>query len=274
MSLRTKWKPGDRFLVRHKDAGLLVVEKKAGVLTVPTRSGRGEDLMSLVERFVAGGGRRERIFPVHRLDRPVSGLLVIARRPDAQQGLIAQFATHSVERRYIAAVRGLLPDDSGTFESYMRVRDGSLRMESDPEDQGRRAVTHWRVLERFEAANATLIEVTLETGLRNQIRVHFSEAGFPLLGEKKYLELEEDDASLAQGASRIFLHAAVLGFVHPLSKQRMRFEAPLPPDLAAWKRSLEAGFTSRPKPRSRPRSRSSPRRGRPTRSRKSRAGGP
>ena len=270
MTLRSRWRPGDRFLIRHRDPALLVVEKKAGLLTVPTRADRGDDLIALLEEVVGRPSRRKVLFAVHRLDRPVSGLLVVARRADAWKGLVAQFAAHDVERRYIAAVAGVLPDEGGTFESFLRSQPGSLRMYSDPGDEGRHAVTHWHVIERYPKADATLVEVWLETGLRNQIRVHFSEAGFPLLGEQKYLDREDEDASAKQGTRRIFLHAAVLGFVHPLTGLPMRFEAPLPPDLAAWKRKLESGNQGRPSPHSpaprsgeAPRTRSAPRRTRP-----------
>jgi 23S rRNA pseudouridine1911/1915/1917 synthase len=238
MTLRTRWRPSDRFLVRHKDAAVLVVEKKAGVLSQRTESGRGEDMLTLLRAFVGGKGRSPGVLPVHRLDRNVSGLLVYARRADVQQDLIAQFAEHSVDRIYIAAVRGVLAADRGTFDTPLVTDDRSLVVYSDPERKkstARRAVTHWRVLERFTASKATLVEVRLETGLRNQIRVHFADAGHPLLGERKYRPDEEGES---QGAQRIFLHAAVLGFEHPLTHQRMRFEAPLPPELVRWKKSL------------------------------------
>ena len=259
MTLRTRWRPHDRFLVRHKDAALLVVEKKAGVLSQRTESGRGEDMLTLLRAFVGAKGRSAGVLPVHRLDRNVSGLLVYARRADVQQHLIAQFAEHSVERIYLAMVRGVLAEDRGTFDSYLVTDDRSLVVYSDPERKkptARRAVTHWRVLERFLQAKATLVEVRLETGLRNQIRVHFADAGHPLLGERKYKPEEGE----SQSAQRIFLHAAVLGFEHPLTRERMRFEAPLPADLIRWKRSLSGRAEGEPhdrgpRPRHRPRHR-------------------
>src|SRR5688572_13489949 len=102
MTLRTRWKPKDRFLVRHKDAAMLVVEKKAGVLSQRTDSGRGEDMLRLLNELLGARGRSIGVLPVHRLDRDVSGLLVYARRPDVQDELIAQFAEHTVERKYLA----------------------------------------------------------------------------------------------------------------------------------------------------------------------------
>src|SRR5688572_22164089 len=222
MTLRTRWRPSDRFLVRHKDSAIVVVEKKAGVLSQRTDSERNENMLSLLSQFL---GRGARVFPVHRLDRVVSGLLVYGRTYEDQQRLISQFASHTAERKYIAAVQGSLQEESGTFSGSLDTDEMVVRAD----EEGRPAITHWKVLERYR--KATLVEVALETGLRNQIRVHFAEAGHPLLGERKY-------TGGNQGNERIFLHAAVLGFKHPRTKEAMRFEARLPPELVKWKKSL------------------------------------
>ena len=242
MSLRKTWRPGDAFLLLHKDSDLVVVDKKAGVLTVGRPSGRGVDLMTRLTELL---GSRATIIPVHRLDRPVSGVLVVARHARAERALREQFAAHDVERRYIAAVSGILSEDTGTYESTLASEGRTLRVHSA--EEGRTAITHWRVLERFPGADATLVEVALETGRRNQIRVHFAEAGHPLLGERKYLDEEDPDASSSQGTHRIFLHAEVLGFIHPRTGHPLRFEADLPPDLVAWRRALARA--TRPAPR-------------------------
>ncbi len=237
MTLRTRWKAGDRFLVRYKDAAVLVVEKKAGVLSQRTETGRGEDMLSLLREFLGPRGKNI-VLPVHRLDRAVSGLLVYARRPDVQEELIAQFSEHSVDRTYVACVKGLIKDDQGVHDSWLYTEDRTLMVYSVDDDDprpARRAITHWRVLERFKESGTTLIEAKLETGLRNQIRVHFAEAGYPLLGDRKYGNAPRKN----QSQERIFLHAAELGFEHPLMRERKIFKSPLPPDLAAWKESLQ-----------------------------------
>jgi len=233
--LRNKWRKGDKFLVRHKDRSVVVVEKRAGLLTVPIPSKKGKCLRDELDRFL---GHRSRVRVVHRLDRVVSGLLVFARNERAKERLIEQFAAHETERQYMAAVQGVVPDDEGTFESWLRSDPHTLRMFSDDGTDGKHAVTHWEVKERL--GDVTLVEVRLETGARNQIRVHFSEAGFPLLGEKKYLDPDAPGADSRQGHQRLFLHAERLGFVHPTTNELMRFEAPLPPDLNAWLRKLRA----------------------------------
>ena len=236
--LRKKWKSGDKFLVRHKDDHIVGVQKAAGLLTVPTPNKKGDSLLGLLREFIKHPRRRQTLFAVHRLDRVVSGLLVFARSIPAKEKLIAQFAEHSVERVYHACVDGVVPDDQGSFESWFQTDTRTLRVYSSSNDQGKHAITHWRVLKRF--AHNTLIEVRLETGARNQIRVHFSEAGFPLLGERKYLEVDDPEFSSRQGHNRIFLHATRLGFTHPMTRSKLLFEAPLPPDLKKWQSKLSA----------------------------------
>jgi len=245
VTLRAKWRSGDRFLVRHVDRSILVVEKKAGLLTHATESGRGENLMELLREFVASRGPG-RLLPVHRLDRVVSGLLVYARNQRAQDRLIEQFEAHDVERIYTAAVTGVLEQDSGTYKSLLYTEDPSLVVYSvdRPREGARPAVTHWKVLTRYPEARATLVEVQLETGLRNQIRVHFAEDDHPLLGERKYQP--DPDRRSAQENHRVFLHAGVLGFRHPDDGRILRFEAPLPSELAKWSRALEEGDRRRP----------------------------
>jgi 23S rRNA pseudouridine1911/1915/1917 synthase len=251
VGLRARWQSGDRFLIHHRDRSIVVVDKKAGVLTVKRPSERGVDLMTLVTEVLGGDKHGPRVYPVHRLDRPVSGLLVIARSSRAASRLADQLRDHSMTRRYVACVEGLLAEDAGRFESRLASRDATLRVRSqaDDEDGGRVAVTRWRVRERVEATRVTVVEVELETGLRNQIRVHFAEAGHPLLGEKKYLDVDADGASSSQGTQRVFLHAEHLAFDHPDDGHRVAFDAPMPPDLERWLERLRAGEALRVMPR-------------------------
>lgn len=232
MALRTKWRQGDDFLVRHVDPSIIVVEKAAGLLTHTTPGKQQPNLHDKVRRFVKGRGPSG-VLPVHRLDRVVSGLIVYARTKQAQEFLIERFAEHDVERKYVAAISGKIEGDKGTFDNLLVTNHKSTRVFSTTErNEGtRRAITHWRVLERFDSA--TLVEVELETGIRNQIRVHFAEAGHALLGEQKYKK-----GGRRQKTARIFLHAKQLCFEHPYTKKQMRFEAPLPPDLSRWRRRL------------------------------------
>ena len=176
------------------------------------------------------GGGRQWIRPVHRLDRETSGLMVFARTIPAESGLGKQFRKHSIERRYLAIVQGRF-EQPRKIESYLARDRGDGRRGSTTETgQGKHAITHVKPLERL--GDYTLVECRLETGRTHQIRIHLSEAGHPLCGEKVYNKppgrpLIKDTS----GSPRIALHAAELGFVHPINQEPLRFEMRLPKDL-------------------------------------------
>jgi 23S rRNA pseudouridine1911/1915/1917 synthase len=246
--------------IRYLDHEVVVVEKPAGMTT--TRHAEERDwparrrqlqptLDELLPRIIAqkeqGGknknrpagrktppapGKRRSVPPVravHRLDRDTSGLLVFARTAQAEQVLSQQFRRHTTWRRYLAVVQGRVP--AQTIESRL-VRDrGDKRRGSTTHPQlGKLAVTHIRPLE--ELGPYTLIECRLETGRTHQIRIHLAENGHPLCGEKVYHQpLFQPPIPDLSGAPRLALHAAELGFEHPLSGEHLRFEMPLPDDL-------------------------------------------
>ncbi len=236
MGLRTKWKPGDQFLVHHKDAALVVVEKRAGLLTHGNPGSDEENLFADLKAFLRDRPGERGLRVVHRLDRVVSGLLVFARQEKSYDRLVQQFAEHSVKRQYVACVKGLLEKDQGTISVPLNTKPMEVQVVEDEED-GRRAVTHYEVVQRFERSKTTMVKVRLETGLRNQIRVHFAHIGHPLLGERKY----QPQKPSAQKHHRIFLHAEQLGFIHPYQKDLREFEARLPPDLIRWRNRLSKG---------------------------------
>lgn len=235
-----------RFVIRHEDAHLLVVEKSAGLLTVPTPKGDEANLVDLLRRYLGGPDGPGLAYAAHRLDRPVSGLLVFAKSRDVLEQLIPQFRDHTVQRAYVAAVAGLMREDQGTFEDHLQEQGGSLRVYVSRDGRGLRAVTHWTVRERIEATRTTLVDVELETGQRNQIRVQFAAAGHPLLGERKYLPEGDAKRSSVQGKQRIFLHASRLAFTHPIAKKVMTFDARLPPQLEKWLADLRRTPTRPP----------------------------
>jgi 23S rRNA pseudouridine1911/1915/1917 synthase len=181
---------------------------------------------------------------VHRIDKDTSGLLVVAKNDEAQLNLAKQFFEHSIDRVYVAVVWGNLKDDEGTIDANIG-RDSNdrlrFRIYDDPE-KGKHAVTHYRVLERF--GFVTVIECRLETGRTHQIRVHMSSIGHPLFGDERYggTEIRKGTiyAKYRQFIQNCFalcprqaLHAAVLGFTHPRTRGRIRFEAPVPDDMHA-----------------------------------------
>jgi 23S rRNA pseudouridine1911/1915/1917 synthase len=214
------------FELIHEDRHLLVVNKPADLLTVPTPRGETNTLLDRVSEYCRRTGGR-RAWPVHRLDRGVSGLLLFGKSAETAQTLRDQFAEHKPEREYLAIVAGRVADREGTFESYLATDKALNRFSTDDRSIGQLAITHYEVAQY--AREATLVRVWLETGRRNQIRVHFAEAGHPVLGDPRY-EPEQARHRLWR-YRRIALHARRLGFEHPQTGQPMRFESALPPEM-------------------------------------------
>lgn len=243
--------------VLFADDDLVVVNKAAGMVVHPAAGHPGGTLVNaLLFRFgklASGAGSEDEdeddagglVRPgiVHRLDRWTSGVMVVARTPLAREGLMAQLAEHSVERAYLAIVEGA-PPARARHETLHGRHPTDRKRFTGRVTRGKRAVTDVEVLERFEGA--ALVRCRLETGRTHQIRVHLAEAGFPLLGDAVYgrtprsSRVRDASAELAQ-RGRQALHAGVLGFVHPRSAARLRFEAPLPTDLLTVLDRLRAG---------------------------------
>jgi 23S rRNA pseudouridine1911/1915/1917 synthase len=220
------------FEVVHADDHLVVVVKEAGVLTVPTERGETSSLVDLLSAHVnKGQPRRPRVSVVHRLDRDTSGLLVFGKTPEVARALIAQFVAHKPEREYAVIVAGRVDRERGEIRSRLET-DKALNQRSvkGGGERGELAVTRFEVRSRL--ADATFLVAHLETGKRNQIRVHFAEMGHPVLGDVRY---RVDAAKHARWPHhRLALHARVLGFRHPVSKKELRFEAPLPREFEAF----------------------------------------
>jgi 23S rRNA pseudouridine1911/1915/1917 synthase len=238
--------------VVYEDADLVVIDKPVGLVVHP---GAGHRTGTLVHALLAhcgaslsgiGGARRPGI--VHRLDRGTSGLLVVAKNDHAHLALARQLKARTVERRYVTLVHGRLPHATGVVEAAIgRDPRDRLRMAVRPAGAGRPAVTRYRVLERFvRPSPLTLVEATLGTGRTHQIRVHLAHLGTPVVGDRTYRRrstppLDPEFASRLAALGGQALHAATLGFIHPLTGAPHRFEAPLPPALAAllaWLRGL------------------------------------
>jgi 23S rRNA pseudouridine1911/1915/1917 synthase len=243
--------PGGLRIV-HEDDDVLVIDKPPGLLTVATSRERQRTAYRIVRDHLSSRRPGAPVFIVHRLDRDTSGLLVLARSPEAKRRLQAQFAARAVERVYLAVVAGVVREDRGTLRSRL-VEDHALRVRSAAgsgrgggiDRAARDAITHYRVRERRRAS--TLLELTLETGRRRQIRVQLAEWGHPVLGD---LDAERNPwlrwpgrAPRAGGAGRgrrLLLHAWRLGVVHPTTGARLRFESAPPPALIGAGRSPRA----------------------------------
>jgi 23S rRNA pseudouridine1911/1915/1917 synthase len=149
---------------------------------------------------------------------------VFAKNPEIRDALREQFQEHSAERVYTAIVSGRVRDDAGTFSSYLATNRALERYSTRDPERGELAVTYFRVLAR--AADATFVEAQLRTGRRNQIRVHFAEAGHPVLGDSRYGSCRPPHPQWPP--SRLALHASALGLIHPVSEEPVRWESPLP----------------------------------------------
>src|SRR4029079_12553780 len=172
------------FTIRFEDKHLLVVEKPADLLTVPTRRQETNTLQHKVDAYVRHVAKGRGAFAVHRLDRGVSGLLVFGKTQEIVGQLKDQFAASKPEREYVTIVAGRMKQRQGTFESLLATDKDLNRFSTEDEAIGQLAITHFRVVARLDGA--TLVQVRLETGRLNQIRVHFAEAGHPVLGDPRY----------------------------------------------------------------------------------------
>ena len=204
--------------ILHEDDDILVVLKSHGLLTVATEREKETTVQAYLNAYLKEK-RGERVHVVHRLDRETSGVLVFAKHFEAREALKDQFAEHDVDRMYVAIVEGKLDPPSGTIRSHLRERR-DLRMESvDAHPDAKLAVTHYRTIASNE--RWSMLEVTLETGRKNQIRAHLSEAGHPVAGDRMY-------GSTVNPLGRLGLHAKLLGFDHPATRKHMVFTAPVP----------------------------------------------
>ena len=246
---RTRARPGLPLL--YADDAVLIVDKPAGLLSVPTSPGAREDSVALRMREYSARLRPRHPYlgVVHRLDRDTSGALALALDPRAREALRALFRSHLVDRRYLALVSGAPKRDEDTIElpirdAYVSGRRGVAR----PEEPSKPARTRYRVRERF--ASAALLELELFTGRQHQIRIHLAHIGLPVVGDAVYGRSE------GLRAPRQMLHAAVLAFAHPVSGQPVRAESPMAADfesvLARLRREDRARISA---PRARPRSR-------------------
>ena len=220
----------------HEDDHLLVVDKPAGMVVHPAAGNLdgtlGNALLHHCAGRLSGIGGVARPGIVHRIDKDTSGLLVVAKTDVAHEGLAAQFARHSLDRRYQAIVAGVPNPTSGIVDAPLaRSSANRQKMAIVSEGRGKRAVTHFRLVTALRAA--ALVECRLETGRTHQVRVHMTSIGHPLLGDPSYGRTRTEHRELLNrlAFSRQALHAAELGFVHPITRANLSFKSAVPSDM-------------------------------------------
>lgn len=211
-----------RMSVMWEDASLLVIEKPAGLLSMASHRERRKTAYAYLTDYVRRGDPRstERVWIVHRLDREASGLMVFAKTEDAKKTL--QMTWREASKRYLAVVEGRPPADHGELRSHLDESGPFKVYSAAPTEQTRLAVTNYQVLK--QGSTAALVELTLVTGRRNQIRVQLADVKCPIVGDQKY-------GARTDSAGRLALHASSLQFNHPSSGEHLSFQAPLPPEL-------------------------------------------
>lgn len=216
----------------YEDDYLLVVEKQPGLLTVPAHQGGQETtVMSILRAYVRKQNPRNAVFVVHRLDRETSGLLVVAKSAELQEYMRTYWKELVTRRTYIAVAEGRFLQPEGKIRSWFTEDKRNAMVYSSPtDDGGDLAVTNYKVLKTSssEDPNAvlSLVELNLETGRTNQIRVHLASQGHPVLGDRKY-----GHGNQLSPADRLCLHARVLEFIHPATEQTLHFETPVPKEF-------------------------------------------
>ena len=221
-----------------EDADVLVLDKPAGLVVHPAPGHASGTLVNALLHHcvdLAGVGGVLRPGIVHRLDQGTSGVLVVAKNDSAHRALAEQFRDHSIERIYRALVRGVPGQDAGRIDRPIGRHPRERKRMSVHAHVAREAHTAWRVIARYPASERAWLEVRPETGRTHQIRVHLAAAGFPIAGDPVYGRSRVGEGEPTRPA----LHAAVLGFEHPRSGERLRFEAALPADLASLLDALE-----------------------------------
>lgn len=232
--------------VVYEDEHLIVIDKPAGLVVHPAAGNPGSTLVNALIAHcgtsLSGIGDVMRPGIVHRIDKDTSGLIVVAKNDAAHQGLARQFEKHSIERAYSALVWGNVASAKGSIEGNIGRSSANRKKMAVVKSGGKHARTHYKVLKRFgdpSAPFASLVDCRLETGRTHQIRVHFTKLGHPLVGDPLYgrgrqgsrKKLGETIADAIAAFNRQALHARLLGFIHPASREKLQFESNLPNDF-------------------------------------------
>lgn len=203
----------------YEDADLIVIEKGAGLLSIATDTEKSKTAYSMLSEYVKRFDPKNLIFIIHRLDRETSGLMMFAKSKKVQEVMQKDWNNAIIERSYVVVVEGTVETAEGTITSWLKENKALVMYSSKIPEDGMKAITHYKVLKTDK--QFSLLEVKLETGRKNQIRVHMKDLGFPVTGDKKY-------GAKLNPVGQMGLHARVLAFRHPTTGKPMRFDTPVP----------------------------------------------
>jgi 23S rRNA pseudouridine1911/1915/1917 synthase len=217
---KTDEKPRFRGIrIVHEDADIIVIEKGSGLLSIATDTEKSKTAYSMLSEYVKRFNPKNLIFIVHRLDRDTSGLMMFAKNKKVQEVLQKDWNNAIIERAYVCVVEGELEMKEDTVTSWLKENKALVMYSSQNPDDGQKAITHYKVIKTQK--QFSLLDVKLETGRKNQIRVHMKDIGHPVTGDKKY-------GAKQNPLGQMGLHARVLSFKHPVTGKPLRFDTPIP----------------------------------------------
>lgn len=206
--------------ILYEDDSLIAIHKPSGLLSIASETEKEKTAYHVVKLYLNSKG--EKLFVVHRLDRDTSGILLFAKSSEMKQMLQKYWNTVTLKRGYLAIIEGSMGRDSGIIRSFLKEEKNTMVHSTKSESNGKLAITRYQV--QIKNKDFSLLEVFLETGRKNQIRVHLSESGHPIIGDSKY-------GSKKDPLHRLGLHSHVLEFIHPLTKQVIHLETPTPKEF-------------------------------------------
>ncbi len=217
---KTDEKPRFRGLrIVHEDSAIIVVDKGSGLLSMASDTEKSKTAYSMLSEYVKKFDPKNLIFIVHRLDRDTSGLMMFAKSKKIQEVLQKDWNDSIIDRSYVVIVEGVVENEEGTVTSWLKENKALVMFSSQTPNDGQKAVTHYKLLRSNK--QFSMLEVKLETGRKNQIRVHMKDMGHPVTGDKKY-------GAKLNPIGQMGLHARVLAFKHPVTGKTLRFDTPIP----------------------------------------------
>ncbi len=205
-----------------EDPHIMIIEKQAGLLSIATATEKEQTAYSILSDHVKKRDSKNKVFVLHRLDRETSGVMMFAKSEKVQQLLQKAWKEAVLERTYVVVVEGMVTKEEGTITSWLTESKAFIMYSSRTPNDGQKAITHYRVLKKNK--HYSLLEVELETGRKNQIRVHMKDIGHSVIGDKKY-------GATKHPIGRIGLHARVLAFKHPITGEVVRYETDIPKEF-------------------------------------------